>query len=139
MCTCYLLDRDRPSSNSLIESFSLTQSIIVNNVVYQTPFAQSYVEFCNASKRKLSKCLQDDMLMVLTYDPAMFRFLIPAIFGEIATCGHFTATGNIDLVRLVVSGVDPVSLQELICLCLTGSAKVINKEDVLPLIGEYTY
>lgn len=75
--------------------------------------------------------------MALTYDSEMFCFLLPSIFGEFANCGSFSITGNIDLIRLVVSTVDPIYLQELICLCLTGTAKVINKEDVLPLIGAY--
>lgn len=75
--------------------------------------------------------------MALTYDSEMFCFLLPSIFGEFASCGSFSITGNIDLIRLVVSTVDPIYLQELICLCLTGTAKVINKEDVLPLIGAY--
>lgn len=100
--------------------------------------AGSYIEFCNAARRKVSKCLYDDLLKALTYDSEMFCFMLPTVFGEIAGSGVFPVTGNIDLIHLVSSAIDPVYLQELICLCLTGTAKVINKEDVMPLIGMFS-
>lgn len=84
----------------------------------------------------MSQCLYDDLFMALTYDSEMFCFLLPSVFGEIATSGAFQVTGNINLIRLVVSAIDPICLQELISLCLTGGAKVVNKEEVLSLIGE---
>lgn len=74
--------------------------------------------------------------MTLTYDSEMFCFMLPSVFGEIANSGSFQVTGNINLIHLVVSAIDPVYLQELISLCLTGGAKVINKEEVLSLIGK---
>lgn len=98
--------------------------------------ANNYVEFCSSARRKLTKCLYDDLLKALTYDSEMFCFLLPSVFGEIAATGSFPVTGNIDLIRLVASAIDPVHLQELICLCLTGTTKVINKEDVMPLVGK---
>lgn len=110
--------------------------LIVTTIINNTGVSGGYTEFCSAAKRKLSKCLYDDLFMALTYDSEMFCFLLPSIFGDIATSGSFPVTGNIDLIRLVVSAVDPISLQELICMCLTNTAKVINKEDVLPLIGK---
>jgi len=75
--------------------------------------------------------------MALTYDSDMFCFLLPSVFGEIASSGLFPVTGNVDLIHLVVSAVDPIYLQELVCLCLTGTAKIINKEEVLSLIGKH--
>lgn len=99
--------------------------------------SSGYIEFCNSARRKLNKSLYDDLYMAQSYDSVMFCFMLPSIFGEVASCGSFMVTGNIDLIRLVVSSVDPINLQELICLCLTGTAKVINKEDVLPLIGKF--
>lgn len=74
--------------------------------------------------------------MALTYDSEMFCFMLPSIFGEIASNGTFPVTNNSDLIHLVVSAIDPNNLQELICLCLTGSAKVINRENPLPVIGK---
>lgn len=98
--------------------------------------ASCYSEFCTAAKRKLSKCLHEDLKMSLTYDTNMFCFLLPNVFGDLHVSGAFSITGNIDLIHLVVSAIDPINLQDLICLCLTGNAKVINKEEVLPLIGK---
>lgn len=106
------------------------------SLIYYT-FAEAYIKFCTAAKRKLSKCLYDDLSRALTYDSEMFCLLLPNIFGELAVSGSFSVTGNVDLIRLVASAIDPVYLQELICLCLTGTAKVINKEEVMPLIGKY--
>lgn len=73
--------------------------------------------------------------MAMTYDSEMFCFLLPSVFGELATSGTYPITGNTDLIRLAVSAIDPIYLQELICLCLTGTAKVINKDEVISLIG----
>lgn len=74
--------------------------------------------------------------MAATYDSEMFCFMLPSIFGELATSGSFIITGDVDLIRLIVSVIDPIYLQELICLCLTGTAKVIKKEDAINLIGK---
>lgn len=93
------------------------------------------MEYCTAAERKLSQCLYDDLIMTLTYDSEMFCFLLPSVFGDIAATGSFQVTSNISLIRLVVSAMDPICLQELISLCLTGGAKVIGKEEVLSLIG----
>lgn len=97
--------------------------------------ASNYVDFCTLAKRKMAKCLYDDLFMALTYDVEMFCFLLPSVFGELSVTCQFPVTGNIELVHLVVSAIDPIHLQELICLCMTGTAKVINREEVLPLIG----
>lgn len=96
--------------------------------------ANSYLEFCTNAKRKLTKCLDEDLAKVCTYDPEMFCFLLPSVYGELVTLGMFPITGNIDIIRLVVSALDPFYLEELVCLCLTNTAKVLKKEDVLPLI-----
>lgn len=113
--------------------------IAVNSIVNGSGVSTEYIDFCTTARRKLSKCLYEDLTMTVTYDSEMFCFLLPSIFGELATSGSFVITGNIDIVRLVVSAIDPISLQELICLCLTGTAKVINKEDVMPLVGKFSY
>lgn len=98
--------------------------------------ASGYIEFCTNAKRKLSKCLLEDLSKAVTYDSEMFCFLLPSVFSEMATCGSFTITGNIDLIHLVVSAVDPIFLEELICLCVTNTARVLNKDDVLSLVGK---
>lgn len=99
--------------------------------------ATTYLDFCNSAKRKTAKCLFDDLFMALTYDVEMFCFLLPSVFGELAISSQLPVTGNIELIHLVVAAIDPIHLQELICLCMTGTAKVINRDDVLPLIGKY--
>lgn len=75
--------------------------------------------------------------MALTYDSAMFCFLVPCVFGEIATCGSFSVISNVELIRLLVSAIDPNALQEMICLLLTNTIKIVNKEEVIPIIGEF--
>lgn len=109
----------------------------MNSVVNGTmSVCNEYTEFCNYAMRKLST-LNDDLQMALTYDSEMFCFLLPSIFVEFANSSSFSITGNINLIKLVVSAIDPIHLQELMCMCLTGTAKVINKDDVMPLIGKY--
>lgn len=77
--------------------------------------------------------------MAATYDQELFCFLLPDVFGDMVSCGSFSITNNIDIIRLVVSNIDPNRLQELVCLCLTGTAKMINNEGVMPLIGKPYY
>lgn len=109
----------------------------VNALTNGAAVASYYHEFCISAKRKpYNKVLHDDLTMAQAYDSELFCFLLPSVFGEMAASGNFSVTGNVDIIHLVVSTIDPVHLQELICLCLTGTAKVINKEDVLPLIGK---
>ena len=98
-------------------------------------FAQNYIAFCESAKRKVPRCLVDDLKMALEYDSELFCFLLPSIFGELASHGQFPVTSNSDLIHMVVSAVDPIALQELLCLCVTGAAKVINRDEPLPIIG----
>lgn len=96
-----------------------------------------YVDFCQVANRDLNKCLHDDMAMCLTYDPLMLCFLLPGIFSELAQHGAFKITGNIDLIHLAMTALDPTSLQEVLCLCLPNTIKFISKDDdVASLIGE---
>lgn len=111
----------------------------VKSVIHNTAYAYNYIDFCNAAKRKLTRCLVDDIQMALTYDSEMFCFILPYIFGELAGCGSFPVTGNSEIIQMVVSAIDPHNLQELVCLCLTGTAKVINRDEVMPLIGKLSH
>lgn len=116
--------------------FLILYFLRVMAVVSGSGVASGYLDFCTTAKRKLSKCLYDDMQLCMTYDPDMFCFLLPPVFGELVATSEFDITGNVALIRLVVSAIDPISLQELICLCLTGSAKIINRDEVKDLIGK---
>lgn len=116
-------------------SLSLNPIIAVTARVNGTSVVNGYIEFCINAKKKATKCLLEDLSKAATYDSDMFCFFLPTVFGEMAHNGAFPITGNIDLIHLVVSTVDPVSLEELICLCLTNTARVLNKEEILPLIG----
>lgn len=110
----------------------------MSHLVNGTSVSSGYKDFCTSAKRNLFRCLYDDLSMAVTYDTNMFCFLIPSVFSELATSGSFSVTGNIELIHLVVSAIDPSSLQELICLCLTGTAKIIDKtESIMHLIGKF--
>lgn len=70
--------------------------------------------------------------------------MVPCIFNDFPfypdkTTNQFSIQNNCDLIRLVVSTVDPMTLEDLLCLCLVGSAKVISREDPMSIVGKYGY
>jgi len=100
---------------------------------------KTYHALCEAQKMSdPTKSLVKDMKLMLTYDCEMFCFMLPCIFSEFAHSDLYSVINNSELIRMVTSAVDPTSLQEFMCLCLTGSAKIISREDPMSAIGEYT-
>lgn len=126
-----------PNHTRYLTNFVLL--VIPVKVVVQgaSAFHHCYLKFCKQASRDLTSCLQDDLTRALAFDSEMFCFLLPSIFGELAIIGSFQVTGNIELIRLVVSAIDPIHLQEIISLCMTSMAKLFNKDSPLPVIGKY--
>lgn len=105
------------------------------NASIQVP--KVYQTFCEASNRNdLTKSLIADMQMMLTYDSEMFCYMLPCIFSDFAHSESFSVVNNCELIRMVTTAVDPMSLHEFMCLCLTGSAKIISREDPMSVIGK---
>lgn len=98
--------------------------------------AKQYISYCEACKREPVKSLIEDLQMMCTYDSEMFCFMLPNLFSEYTGYEALSITNNVELIRLVVSAVDPKTLHEVLCYCLTGTLRIISREDPLKVIGE---
>lgn len=71
---------------------------------------------------------EEDLRMMYDYDPEMLAFVLPAIFSADYTT-RFEVTNNERLIRLAMSAVGPINLNELISYCMTGTTKIVSRDD----------
>lgn len=96
-----------------------------------------YQSVCEALKRDdLTRSLVDDLNMMQTYDPEMFCFAAHTIFSDFSHSELYNAINNTEIIRLLASTIDPTSLNDIMCLCLTGSLKIISREEPMSVIGK---
>lgn len=140
---CEVRTSDYPLSRCVrqIRSSLLTHQILslnspVRYCIWTIPSSLHYIAYCEACGRELNEALQEDLNMMCTYDSEMFCFTLPTIYSEYAISGSFNITNNISLIHKTVSSLDPVSLQEIICLCLTGTCKIFNRDNPRSAIGK---
>jgi hypothetical protein len=85
---------------------------------------------------------EEDLRMMFEYDPVMLSLVLPLIF-----CYEFTAkfdvTNNDRIIRLAMSALDPISMNDMISYSMTGTTKVVNRDKTIQdLISEcrsYTF
>jgi hypothetical protein len=75
--------------------------------------------------------------MMYEYDPDMLSLVLPLIFSSEFTA-KFDVTNNDRIVRLAMSGLDPISMNDLISYTMTGTTKVVSRDVAIQdLISEY--
>lgn len=90
-----------------------------------------YKEFCLHREEKLDSCLLSDLKRCHEDNVSLLGFLLPDVYMDFQN----VALGNIQLMYLVVSTVDSLQLQDLICQIMQGNLKMLKKESFAPLIN----
>ncbi|GFS03973.1 integrator complex subunit 3 [Elysia marginata] len=86
----------------------------------------TYKDFCaNLDNKDLKSCLLNDLKYCQSDDVRLFTFLIPDIYT------HFPniAVGNSAILNLIVSSIDGMQLQDLICQILQGHLQMFKSRE----------
>ncbi|GFO40922.1 integrator complex subunit 3 [Plakobranchus ocellatus] len=86
----------------------------------------TYKDFCaNLDNKDLKSCLLNDLKYCQSDDVRLFTFLIPDIYT------HFPniAVGNAAILNLIVSSIDGMQLQDLICQILQGHLQMFKSRE----------
>ncbi|UYV77018.1 INTS3 [Cordylochernes scorpioides] len=92
-----------------------------------------YTDFLKsqANPPDLLQALLTDLKLCQEDDLRMFCYILPYIYTQFRD----TVTGNVDLLHLVVSCIDPRQLQDLICHVLKGDMAMFKKDAFLHVIN----
>ncbi|XP_014216661.1 integrator complex subunit 3 [Copidosoma floridanum] len=83
-----------------------------------------YKDFCSQRDEKFDVCLLLDLKQCHEDNISMFYFLLPDIFTEFQN----VAQGNMQLLYLIVSTIDSIQLQSLVCQIMQGYFQILKKE-----------
>ncbi|CAI9735301.1 Hypothetical predicted protein [Octopus vulgaris] len=92
----------------------------------------SYRDFCKSLDGKdLESCLMNDLRICQEDDVRLFTYLLPDIYT------HFPniVIGNTELLQMIVSCIDAVQLQDLICQILQGHLIMFRKDSFLYVLN----
>ncbi|XP_051175718.1 integrator complex subunit 3 isoform X1 [Leptopilina boulardi] len=92
--------------------------------------ASVYKDFCSQREKKLDSCLVTDLKLCHEDNIPLLCYLVPDVYTEFQN----VALGNVNLLHLVVSTVDPCQLQDLVCQIMQGHLKMLKKESFSSLL-----
>ncbi|XP_014672236.1 PREDICTED: integrator complex subunit 3-like [Priapulus caudatus] len=93
-----------------------------------------YKDFCKSLEgRDLSGCLLSDLQLCQEDDVRLFCYLVPDIYCQFSNI----AVGNPELLNLIVSCVDGVQLQDLVCHIMQGNLIMFRKDSFLSVLSEW--
>ncbi|XP_042903927.1 integrator complex subunit 3 isoform X2 [Parasteatoda tepidariorum] len=85
----------------------------------------------NSESKDLATCLLNDLKMCQEDDVRMFCYIIPDVYAQFSQI----ASGNAELLNLIVSCIDPTQLQDLICLILQKNIVMFKKDSFLSVLN----
>ncbi|XP_047121442.1 integrator complex subunit 3 isoform X1 [Schistocerca piceifrons] len=93
--------------------------------------ASVYKDFCQTMDKKLEDCLLEDLRLCQEEDVRLLVWLLPEVYAQFPA----VAVGNAQLLQLVVSAVDALQLQELVCHILQGRLVMFRHDGFRALLS----
>lgn len=94
---------------------------------------QSYREFVREMDSDLSASLIKDLRLALEHDLNLFCFLLPDVFSNFSSI----ASGNIELLHMIVANIDSTQLQELICHVVQGNFRMFKRDSLISVLSKW--
>lgn len=98
------------------------------NVKFKTDV---YKEYCNYLEIKVGESLADDFEKCQECDANVLVWLIPDVYREFKD----QAQNHIRLLHAIVSTVDAIQLQRLVCLTLQGNLMMFKSDDITTMLS----
>lgn len=90
----------------------------------------SYRDYAR-SHNALSTCLLHDLKLCQQDDVRLFCYLVPEIYTQFPN----VAIGNADILNLIVSCIDALQLQDLVCHILQGNMVMFRKDSFISILN----
>lgn len=89
-----------------------------------------YKEFCQALEKKLDVCLYDDLSACHCTDNNLMMWLVPDLYRDFKQ----QTVSNTQVMRVIVSTIDPLQLQDLVSRIMQGTLVMIKNDNIQPLL-----
>lgn len=90
----------------------------------------AYKEFCQALEKKLDVCLYDDLSACHCIDNNLMMWLVPDLYRDFKQ----QTVSNTQVMRVIVSTIDPLQLQDLVSRIMQGTLVMIKNDNIQPLL-----
>ncbi|KAM7285580.1 integrator complex subunit 3 [Ixodes scapularis] len=94
------------------------------------PSYTSYRDYAR-SHHALNSCLLQDLRLCQEDDVRLFCYLVPEIYTQFPN----VAIGNADILNLIVSCIDALQLQDLVCHILQGNMVMFRKDSFISILN----
>lgn len=119
------------TNNSKVGYLLIYYLIVGNNMSGRMSIYRSYAR---EMSKELPEALLADLRCCVFDDVYMFFYLLPDIFSNLATSIASVCT---ELIKLIVSNMDPSMFKDILAKIISGSLKVLRKDVVMPTLSKF--